>query len=59
MNKTPTLTMTRWITATLTLGKFTIIAIELNREKDNYTDAIRLTDDCDKEKSLVTVRTAL
>ena len=40
MNKAPTLTMTRWITATLTLGKFTVIVIELNREKDNYTDDI-------------------
>ena len=40
MNKTPTLTMTQWKTATLTLGKFTVIVIELNREKDNYTDDI-------------------
>ena len=40
MNKTPTLTMTRWITVTLTLGKFTVIVIELNREKDNYIDDI-------------------
>ena len=38
MNKTPTLTMSRWTTTTLALGKFTVIVIELNMEKDSYTD---------------------
>ena len=59
------LTMTRRITTTLTLGNFMVIVMELNREKDNYTDLTLMigsyatTDDCDKEKWLMTMRTTL
>ena len=53
MNKTPTLTMTQWITTTLTLGKFTVT------DRNPYDWRLRqgkmIRDDADRSIALTTI----